>query len=109
MIASQSGTTQPLTDKDKLIIVTEQVGDIPLLIGQMIRMGLPEILDRHIPRHGKQRDLSWGWTATIGLSSILSEGDHRKISVTQYISEMANTLSAVTGQPIEALDFDDDR
>jgi transposase len=109
MIASQSGTTQPFTDKNELIIISEQVGDIPLLIGQMIRMELPEILDRYIPRHGRQRDLSWGWTATIWLSYILSEGDHRKISMTQYVSEMANTLSAVTGQPIEPLDFDDDR
>ncbi|CAK0743538.1 transposase [Gammaproteobacteria bacterium] len=109
MIASQSSATQQLSDKDKLIVITERVGDVPLLIGQMIRMGLPEILDKHIPKHGKQRKLSWGWTAVIWLSYILSEGDHRKISVAQYVSEMANTLNALTGQPIETLDFDDDR
>jgi hypothetical protein len=35
-----------------------------------------EVLNRHIPRHWKQRGLSWGWTAVIWLAYILTEGDH---------------------------------
>jgi transposase len=53
---------------------------VALLIGQMIKMGLPEVLDRHIPRHWTQRGLSWGWTAVIWLAYIVTEGDHRKVS-----------------------------
>ena len=38
-----------------LVIITERVDDVALLIGQMVKMGLPEVLDRHIPRHWRQR------------------------------------------------------
>lgn len=104
-----SSNGQQILGKSKLVIITERVDDVALLIGQMMRMGYPEILDKHIPKSGKQRELSWGWTATVWLAYILTEGDHRKVSVAQYIAGMCNTLSTVTGQPIEVLDFDDDR
>jgi len=101
-------TVQPVPDKG-LIIIVERVDDVALLIGQMVRMGLPEILDSLIPRRGRQRELSWGWTLTIWLAYILSEGDHRKISMAEYVRDMGHTLSMITGQAIDALDFDDDR
>ena len=90
-------------------IQSERVDDIPLLIGVMKRMGLPQVLDRHLPTHWNQRDLSWGWTATIWLAYILSEGDHRKVVVRQYVKSLPQTLSQVTGQTVNELDFDDDR
>ena len=95
--------------KSELVIITERVDDVALLIGQMITMGLPEVLDRHIPRHWKQRGLSWGWTAVIWLAHILTEGDHRKVSVEVYIKGMQHTLSCLTAQVIKPLDFSDDR
>lgn len=72
-------------------------------------MGLAEILDSHIPRHWRQRDLSWGWTCVVWLAYILSEGDHRKVAVQEYVSSMAHTLTRLTGQAISELDFTDDR
>ncbi len=90
-------------------IQSERVDDIPLLIGMMKRMGLPQVLDRHIPTHWNQRELSWGWTATIWLAYILSEGDHRKVVVREYVKSLPQTLGQVTGQAISELDFDDDR
>jgi transposase len=92
-----------------LVIITERVDDVVLLIGQMVKMGLPEVLDRHIPRHWTQRGLSWGWTATIWLAYIVTEGDHRKVSVETYLKGMSHTLSRLTAQVIEPLDFSDDR
>lgn len=92
-----------------LVIITERVDDVALLIGQMSMMGLPEILDRHIPRHWKQRGLSWGWTASIWLAHILTEGDHRKVAVEVYVKGMHHTLSRLTAQVIQPLDFSDDR
>ncbi|MCP4487517.1 MAG: DUF4277 domain-containing protein, partial [Gammaproteobacteria bacterium] len=94
---------------EELQIITERVDDVPLLIGTMIKIGLVEILDNHIPTHWKQRSLSWGWTAVIWLSHILSEGDHRKSSMTQYINKMRNTLKELTGQNISEDDFTTDR
>src|SRR5207344_378422 len=98
-----------LLGKNDLVIVVERVDDVALLIGQLVTMGLPEVLDRHIPRHWKQRGLSWGWTAVIWLAHILTEGDHRKVSVEAYIKGMHHTLSHLTTQVITPLDFSDDR
>ena len=92
-----------------LVIITERVDDVALLIGQMVKMGLPEVLDRHIPRHWTQRGLSWGWTAVIWLAYIVTEGDHRKVSVETYIKGMHHTLRHLAAQVIEPLDFSDDR
>src|SRR6266516_3148749 len=92
-----------------LVIITERGDDVALLIGQMVKMGLPEVLDRHIPRHWRQRRISWGWTAVIWLAYILTEGDHRKVSVETYLKGMYHTLSRLTAQVIEPLDLSDDR
>jgi len=92
-----------------LVMITERVDDVALLIGQMVKMGLPEVLDRHIPHHWTQRGLSWGWTAVIWLAYIVTEGDHRKVSVETYLKGMHHTLSHLTAQIIEPLDFSDDR
>jgi len=95
--------------KSELVIITERVDDVAFLIGQMVKMGLPEVLDRHIPRHWTQRGLSWGWTAVIWLAYIVTEGDHRKVSMETYLKGMKHTLSRLTAQIIEPLDFSDDR
>ena len=100
---------QELVGTSELVIITERVDDVALLIGHMVKMGFVEVLDRHIPRHWQQRELSWGWTAVIWLASILTEGDHRKVSVEAYIQGMHHTLSHLSGQVITPLDFSDDR
>src|SRR5881409_2696583 len=92
---------QEILGQSDLVIITERVDDVALLIGQMVKMGLPEVLDRHIPRHWTQRGLSWGWTAVIWLlASIVTEGDHRKVSVETSLKGMHHTLSALTAQGI---------
>src|SRR5438876_6193352 len=100
---------QAILGTNDLVIITERVDDVALLIGQMVKMGLPEVLDRHIPRHWTQRRISWGWTAVIWLAYIVTEGDHRKVSVETYLKGMHHTLSRLTAQVIEPLDFSDDR
>src|SRR5215510_11319411 len=100
---------QEILGQSDLVIITERVDDVALLIGQMVKMGLPEVLDRHIPRHWRQRGLSWGWTAVVWLAYILTEGDHRKVSVETYLKGMQHTLHHLTAQVIEPLDFSDDR
>src|SRR6266850_6582545 len=95
--------------KSDLVIITERVDDVAFLIGQMVTMGFPEVLDRPIPRHWTQRGISWGWTAVMWLASIVTEGDHRKVSVETSLKGMQHTLSHLTAQVIEPLDFRDDR
>jgi transposase len=45
----------------------------------------------------------------IWLAYIVTEGDHRKVSVETYLKGMHHTLSTLTAQVIEALDLSDDR
>src|SRR5712692_6615975 len=90
-------------------IITERVDDIPLLLEQMQRMGLPALLDDHFPTHGNWQGLSLGWVSTIWLSAILSRGDHRLVHVEPWVGNRLWTLRATTGQAVERLDFTDDR
>lgn len=90
-------------------IITERVDDIPLLLKQMQRMGLPALLDDHFPTHGNWQGLSLGWVSTIWLSAILSRGDHRLVHVEPWVANRLWTLRATTGQAVERLDFTDDR
>jgi len=91
------------------IIITERVDDIPLLLEQMQRMGLPTLFDTHFPTHGNWTGLSLGWMSTIWLSSILSRGDHRMVHVEPWVSQRLYTLGATTGQTVTRVDFTDDR
>jgi transposase len=90
-------------------IITERVDDIPLLLEQMQRMSLPTLIDKHFPTHGNWQGLSLGWVSTIWLSSILSRGDHRLVHVEPWVANRLWTLRTATGQPVERLDFTDDR
>jgi len=100
---------QELLGTSDWVIITERVDDVALRIGQMVKMGLPEVLDRHIPRHWTQRGRSWGGTAVSWLAYSLTEGDHRKVSVETSRKGMHHTLSRLTAQVMEPLDLRDDR
>jgi transposase len=93
----------------ELNITTERVDDFVLLIQVMIRLGLPAVLDRYIRRHWLQEGLSWGWVATIWLAHIISEGDHRKLTVRDWVAQAHTTLEETTGLEIRETDFTDDR
>src|SRR2546430_3772835 len=90
-------------------IITERVDDIPLLIEQMQRMGLPTLFDDHFPTHGNWTGLSVGWVSTIWISSILSRGDHRMVHVEPWVAKRLWTLRVTTGQAVRCVDFTDDR
>ena len=94
----------------ELNITTERIDDFPLLLATMHRLDLPEILDRHLTRHGLHQGLSWGWIATIWLAHILSQGDHRKLPVQAWVRQAHETIRRITGlSELGELDFTDDR
>lgn len=90
-------------------IVTERVDDIPLLLTQIMQMGIPELLDANFPTHNNWEGLSLGWTAAIWLVHILSQADHRLNKVEAWVAKHIRTISSVTGLPIQASEFKDDR
>jgi transposase len=68
-------------------ITIEKIDDIVLLIEMMLHINLPQIIDRHISRHHLQQGLSWGWVSTIWLAHILSQSDHRKLTVRDWVRQ----------------------
>lgn len=90
-------------------ILTERIDDIVLLLHVMRQIGLPDLLNRHLPRHWKQEGLDWGWVAVIWLSYIISEGDHRKVRLREWVEQRRYTLEQVCELKLRETDFTDDR
>jgi transposase len=90
-------------------LTVERIDDLPLLLAQLERMGIRELLDRHFPVHGHWLGLSLGWTATLWLAHLLSEGDHRLNQVEPWAVAHLTTLRQCTGQCVDRLDLTDDR
>lgn len=95
---------------ENLQLSHEQVDDVPLLLGLMQRLGFPAILDRHLGNHGNHQGISNGWLATVWLSYILSQSDHRKSSVQEWVDDLRHTLETLTGQRLRpGIELSDDR
>lgn len=94
---------------DNLNVTTERVDDIPMLLAQAEKIGVPTLLDQHFRPHGNWQGCSLGWTATVWLSHILSEGDHRLNQVQGWVADRLHTLGTSSGQAVRAMDWSDDR
>jgi hypothetical protein len=92
-----------------LVLLTERVDDVALLLGQRVHRGLPEGLDRHIPRPWTPRGLRGGGPAVIGLASIVTEGDHRQGSLETSRTGLPHPRSPLPAQSMAPLECSDDR
>src|SRR5438067_1576228 len=91
-------------------LIHERVDDIPLLFGLIQSLKLPEVLDCHLKNHQKHQGLSNGWLASVWLTYIISQGDHRKCSVQEWAERHQQTLESLLEQPIRrGVEFNDDR
>jgi transposase len=90
-------------------IYTERIDDVPLLVHQQQRVGIPEVLDEVIHPHGNREGLSVGWLTSTWLSYILSEADHRMSEVEPWAERQIQTLSVLLPEPVGVKDFTDDR
>jgi transposase len=82
----------------KIQIINERLDEIVLLLHIMIKMELPQLLTKHLGRHWKQLGLDWGWVIVIWLAYIISEGDHRKVSVRDWVAALEKDIDKY-GQP----------
>jgi transposase len=87
----------------------ECMSDVVLLLGQMKQMSLPDLLDHRISKYQREQRVSLGWVICIWLAYIMSKGDHRKVSVQDWIRGMRETLKQATSLEIQETDFTDDR
>jgi transposase len=92
-----------------LQLTHERVDDLPLLLGFLIKLRFPQLLDRFLEPHPLHQGLSQGWIITIWVAYILSRADHRKSAVRDWADGLRHTLEAATGQAIRDVDFTDDR
>jgi transposase len=92
-----------------LELTHQRVDDVPLLLGFLSKLRLPEILDRHLPPHPLHQGLSNGWLITVWIAYILSRADHRKSPVQAWAQDLQHTLETLVGQPIRPVEFTDDR
>lgn len=86
-----------------------KVGDLPLLLGLIIKLDIPGIYDRKIKNHGLHAGLSGGWMLAIWIAFILTESDHTKYKVEDWVERHADLLSSLTGQKIRSVEFNDNR
>ena len=92
-----------------LELTHERVDDVPLLLGFLIQLHFPEVLDRNLPPHSLHQGLSNGWLITVWIAYILSQADHRKSHVQQWVEGLQHTIETIIGQPIRPVEFGDDR
>ena len=92
-----------------LTLQHERVDDIPLLLGLMQQLQLPETLERALGSHHLHEGISNGWLACGWMAFILSEANHRKVSVQDWAQSHQRTLEAIIGQPLRPAEFSDDR
>jgi transposase len=87
----------------------ERVDDIPLLLGELERMGVAQLVDESFAMHGNWQGLSIGQVVSGWVTFILSEANHRMSHVEPWAASRLQTLSQSLGTTVRAVDFSDDR
>ena len=90
-------------------VIYERVDDIPLVLEMMKQLQLPEIFDAQLGQHGNHAGLSNGWLLTVWLAFILSEGDHCKSHVQEWVWNRRHLFAGLIGTSVSWDDFNDDR
>jgi len=90
-------------------ITSEQINDLPLLLGIMEEMGIRGHIDSQIEQHGSWAGLSAGSMIVIWLSYMLSERDHRMVAVREWANQRAQVLNELLGIQLRETDMSDDR
>jgi hypothetical protein len=60
MIITLSEPVQKPLEQTELVVITERVDDVVLLLGQMMKTGLLEIVDDHLPQYWSQEGVELG-------------------------------------------------
>ena len=94
---------------DQITVTTELTDDIPVLLAQALKMDMPKLIDKHFSVHGNWAGTSPGWTMSVWLAHILSEGDHRLNQVEPWVAQRESVLRISSGQAVRSLEWSDDR
>ena len=92
-----------------LEITTEQINDLPLILGIVEEMGIRQVIDTQIRPHGGWQGISVGTVVSIWLSHLLMEHDHRLVVVRDWAAARLQTLQDLLGVCLRPTDLTDDR
>lgn len=91
-------------------MITERVDDIPLLVTELEKSKLSDLLNQFFPDHGNWLGLSSGKVTVGFLTYILSCSDHRISHVETWAAERRNTLQVcLDTENLSSKDFTDDK
>ena len=97
---------------DDSTFIPHRIDDIPLLIAIIQHLGLDRTFERLVPTHGNTTYhclLSNGAAIGIWLVYLISQGDHRKWKMDEWVATHSAVLTRLWGSPVVADDFSDDR
>jgi hypothetical protein len=90
-------------------ITTEQINDLPLLLGLVEEMSIRQQIDAQIRPHGGWRGISVGTVVSIWLCHLFMERDHRLVAVRDWAAARRPTLDDLLGIRLRDTDLTDDR
>jgi len=90
-------------------ITSEQINDLPFLLGMVEDMGIRQKIDAQIQPHGGWQGISVGTAVSIWLCHLLMERDHRLVSVRDWAAARQQTLEDLLGIKLRETDLTDDR
>nr|MBA3283845.1 transposase [Nitrosopumilus sp.] len=85
----------------------ELLSDIPLIIGFSKKINLLSVLDKVLSVHGNQKGLSNAQVVLVWLSHILTQNNHCKSPVNDWVSKHKLALEVSLNIKISETDFDD--
>ena len=92
-----------------LVLRQERLDETPLLLAQLRKMQVPQLLDECFTTHGNWQGLSLGNLITIWLAFILAEGNHRLSHLREWVAARSFSLQAALDVTFVETDFTDDR
>jgi transposase len=87
----------------------ESIADIPLIIGFCKRLGLESMINHNLNTHGNQSGLSNGQLVVGWITHILTQNNHCKSPVEEWVQKHKLTLQALLNSNITDTDFEDCR
>src|ERR1700730_15232268 len=90
-------------------VTSEQVNDVPLLVGILEDMGIRRHVDAHVGQHASWEGISAGTIIEIWLCYMLTEQDHRLVAVRAWANERRAMFNALLGIELRETDLTDDR
>jgi len=98
---------------EQLSVRSERVDDVPLVLAFLQRLGLAALLEKTVGTHGNTRHqnvLGNGQAFVVWLTFLLTQSDHRKVTVAEWVARHTRTLAIGLGvSEVPATDFSDDR